>query len=148
MPRSARTLLLLALFASPALAETPVRYGVAPDAKAYPQATAKEALSSVVAAVKSRRIDYIVAHLADPTFIDERVKTVHGGQFTGQVSDTTTRLEEPAAQLLARFHKEGKWTIDRDRATVELEDVPDRVVRLLQVGGAWYLVNRYDPEPR
>lgn len=148
MPRCARTLLLLSLLASPALAETPSRYGITADVRIYPQATAPQALGSVVEAVKQRRIDYLVAHLADPAFIDERVKTVHGGQFAAQVSDTSQRLEEPAGKLLTRFQKEGKWTIDKDRALVELEDVPDRVVRLLLVGGSWYLVNRCDIEPR
>ena len=44
--------LAIALFLGPALAlaadKSETRYGVAPDLKTYPQATAKEALASVI----------------------------------------------------------------------------------------------------
>ena len=37
------------------------RYGIALDLKSYPQATAKEALASVIKAVEDKHLDYLVA---------------------------------------------------------------------------------------
>src|SRR5262245_48305379 len=61
------------------------RHGVALDLKGFPQGTAKEALASVLKAIDAKRIDYLVAQLADPAFIDARVKKVYGGAFSEQV---------------------------------------------------------------
>src|SRR4051812_1621842 len=46
-----------------------VRFRVTPDLKAYPQGTAKEALASVLEAVKKKRIDYLLAQLTDPEWV-------------------------------------------------------------------------------
>ena len=44
------------------------RFGVASDFSSYPQATPKEALSSVLKAIDNKRIDYLLAQLSDPLF--------------------------------------------------------------------------------
>lgn len=54
--------------------EIPVRYGLPYKAKAYPQATPKEALESVLAAADKGEVSYLVAHLLDPAFVDGRVE--------------------------------------------------------------------------
>ena len=71
-------LLILALPAQAARAAP--RYGIDADLKSYPQGTPKEALASVLKAIDGKRFDYLVAQLADPTFIDDRIKRVHGGR--------------------------------------------------------------------
>jgi hypothetical protein len=53
--------------------QVPTRYGVPYKAKAYPQATPKQALESAVAAADKGEYDYLVAHLLDPAFVDGRV---------------------------------------------------------------------------
>ena len=58
------------------------------DLKTYPQATAKEALASVLKAVEAKRIDYLVAQLADPAYIDDRVQRLYGGKFQPNRSRT------------------------------------------------------------
>jgi hypothetical protein len=121
------------------------RYGIAPDLKTYPQATAKEALASVLKAVEAKRFDYLVAQLADPDFVDDRVKRLYGGKFEQQVEDTRTRLDPPAVELIKRFLKDGEWTEDKAHATVRLKDVSDQRVYLRQLGGRWYLENRSKP---
>src|SRR5438552_17204398 len=60
--------------------EPAARYGIAPDLKTFPQATAKEALASVLKAVEAKRFDYLVAQLADPEFVDDRVKRLYAGK--------------------------------------------------------------------
>jgi hypothetical protein len=136
---SAVLLGLLAVLAAP---DKDSRYGVALDTKTYPQATPKEALASVLKAAADRKFDYLVAHLADPTFVDDRVKKVYGGKFAEQVSDTKARLDPLTLKKLARFRDEGKWTVGKNEATVRLKDVKDRVVRLVKKDGRWYLEHR------
>ncbi|MBX9583688.1 MAG: hypothetical protein K2X87_25580 [Gemmataceae bacterium] len=53
--------------------EVPTRFGVPYRAKAYPQATPKQALESALAAADKGEHDYLVAHLLDPGFVDGRV---------------------------------------------------------------------------
>ena len=65
-----------------------IRYGVEVDLKTFPQGAPKETLASVLKAADAGRFDYLTAQLADPPFIDERVKTVFGGDFNEQVKDT------------------------------------------------------------
>ena len=50
------------------------RYGIALNLRAYPQATPKETLASVLQAIEQKRFDYLMAQLAEPSFVDERVK--------------------------------------------------------------------------
>jgi hypothetical protein len=118
------------------------RYGIAPDQKSYPQSTAREALASVLKAIDDKKMDYLVAQLADPAFVDDRVKRIYGGKFAEQVTDTASRLDSSTVKQLKRFLKEGKWTVDKSQALVQLEDVKDRAVRLIQKDGRWYLEHR------
>ncbi len=130
---------LLAVLAAP---DRDSRYGVALDLKTYPQSTPKEALASVLKAAADRKFDYLVAHLANPAFVDDRVKKVYGGKFAEQVSDTKARLDPLTLKKLARFRDEGKWTVGKGSATVTLKNVKDRVVRLVKKDGRWYLEHR------
>jgi hypothetical protein len=131
---------LLAVLWFPA-GEPAARYGVAPDLKTWPQATPKGVLTSVLKAIDAKRFDYLVAQLADPEFIDERVKKVYAGRFEEQVQDTRARLDPATVKLLRRFLTEGTWTLEKTSASVRLKDVEDRVVRFVQKDGRWYLVH-------
>jgi hypothetical protein len=51
-------------------------------------------------------------------------------------------------KLLRRFLEDGKWDVDEKTATARLEGVGDRVVRLRQKGGRWYLEHRSTPAKR
>jgi hypothetical protein len=125
-----------------ARAEDAKRYGIAPDLKTYAQTTPKDTLASVLKAVENKRCDYLAAQLADPSFIDERVKRLYGGRFEQQVEDTQSRLDPLAAKLLGRFLKDGEWTMDKDTASVHLKDVRDRAVFFKRIGERWYLEHR------
>src|SRR5437667_9610302 len=56
--------------------KVPQRYGLDLDAKRFPQSNPKEALGSVLKAIGDKRIDYLLAHLADPAFVDKRVSQI------------------------------------------------------------------------
>src|SRR5215471_10985827 len=49
------------------------RYGIDLDTKSYPQNTPKDALGSVIKAVAEKQFEYLLAQLADPAFVDQRV---------------------------------------------------------------------------
>jgi hypothetical protein len=121
------------------------RYGIAPDLKTYPQATPKEALASALKAADAGRFDYLAAQLADPDWIDGRVKRLYGGRFEGQVEDTRARLDAPTLKLLRRFLADGAWQEDKDRASARLKDVSDSRVYLRRLGDRWYLEHRSAP---
>ena len=107
MRRPCPALLLLLASALPAAAQEGKRYGVPRDARNYHQATAKEALASALKAIDAGNFAYLVAQLAEPAFVDDRVKRVYGGKFDEQVSDTRARLD-PATVLTGprRSHRQ------------------------------------------
>ncbi len=124
----------------------PARYGVEADLKTYPQGTPKEALASVLKAADAGRFDYLTAQLADPQFIDERVKDLFGGDFHEQVKDVKARLDPGALKLLRRFLSDGEWTTDDGSAAVRLKDVDDRAVFFRKIDGRWYMEHRSKPK--
>jgi uncharacterized Ntn-hydrolase superfamily protein len=136
---------LVLTLALPAAGGESKRYGVARDARTYPQATAKEALASALKAIDAGKFAYLVAQLADPAFVDDRVKRVYGGKFDEQVQDTRARLDPATVKQLRRFLEAGKWTVEKDSAVVTLDDVKDRAVRLVRKDGRWYLKHDFDP---
>jgi hypothetical protein len=132
--------------ADPAKEETTKRYGIEADLKTYPQTTPKETLASVLKAVENKRIDYVVAQLADPAYVDERVKKTFGGKFEEQVNDTRTRLDGPTVKLLERFLKDGDWVGKESPISVLVKDVKDRAVTFVKVGDRWYMQNSDKPD--
>jgi hypothetical protein len=118
------------------------RYGIAADLKKYPQGTPKEALASVLAAIDAGRFDYLVAQLADPAWVDDRVKRLYGGHFEQQVEETRGRLDPSAVKLLRRFLKDGEWTEDKDQATARIKGVEDRSLSFRKRDGRWFIENR------
>ena len=124
----------------------PSRYGVAADLAAYPQGTPKETLASVLKAADAERFDYLDAQLADPAFIDGRVKTLFGGKFDEQVNDTRARLDPPTLKSLHRFLDNGVWTDGDGEASVRLNDLGDRAVFFKKIDGRWYMEHRSKPK--
>ncbi len=126
------------------------RHGIAADLKAYPQGTPKEALASVVKAVEDKKADYFTAQLADPEFVDRRLKATMVS-FEKFVEDEVKPklITDPAPlKQFQKFLKDGEWEVQDGRAVVRLKDVPDRVLYLRQVEGRWFLENRYQPEEK
>ena len=97
------------------------RFGIAPELETYPQGTPKEALASVLKAIDARRFDYLVAQLADPAFIDDRLERLYSGRFEQQVEDTRVRLDLHTVKLLRRFLQEGTWTTAKTARVFPLE---------------------------
>ena len=135
------------LFAAEAEGQPGVRYNISPDLKAYPQDAPKAALDSVLKAAEAGRFDYLDAQLADPSFIDDRVKGLFGGNFEEQVRDTRARLDASAVKELHRFLSDGEWTLGNADASVRLKGVSDRAVFFRKIGDRWFLEHRSNPKP-
>lgn len=119
------------------------RYKVPLDLDNYPQKTAKEALSSVIKAIEAKQLDYLVAQLADPQFVDMRVKTAAGG-FRDVVAETRSLLADDPASLkeLRRFLADGQWEEMETAAVVRLKEIKNRAVFFRKAKDRWYLENR------
>jgi hypothetical protein len=118
------------------------RHGISADLKIFPQATPKEALASVLRAVETKRIDYLLAQLADPDWVDNRVDAEG---FKELVQETTGKLDPPAVKQLQRFTMEGEIETLDTRAVVRHKTVKDRVVRLRRIDKRWYLMHTNRP---
>lgn len=138
---------LLVALALPAVlfGQEAARFGVALDAANYPQATPQEAFASVLKAAQQNRITYLVAHLADPAFIDERVEKLYGGKFAEQVADTAARLDPGTLKLLQRLAKEAEWNVADKEAILTTKAIENRSVYMKKVGDRWFLQNKQSP---
>ncbi|MFL5241439.1 MAG: hypothetical protein ACJ8FY_04970 [Gemmataceae bacterium] len=145
------SLLILACIAgisTPILAaDGDVRYGVQKNLKAFPQSSAKETLSSLIKAIEAKNVEYALAHLADPEWVDTRVKD-YGGEFGVLLKESTGKLvDDPGAlKLLRRFDKEGEWETEQNRAQVKLKEIADKSVYFRKIGDRWFMENDYKPK--
>jgi hypothetical protein len=135
------------LYAAEGPTKAGVRYGVKPDLTTYPQAAPKATLASVLKAADAGKFDYLDAQLADPSFIDARVKELFGGNFEEQVKDTRARLDSPTLKELRRFLNDGEWTTGDAEASARLKDVSGRAVFFRKIDGRWFLEHRSKPNP-
>jgi len=134
---------LILLISVVALAADPPakRFGIDADLKAFPQATPDETLASILKAIEMKRADYILAQLADPTFVDRRIKET---SYDELLAETTSKLiaDPGAAKLLRSFADKGTWTKEETAASVTLKD-SDRIVSFRKIGGRWFVNQPY-----
>jgi hypothetical protein len=135
---------VLALAAQDGANLTPAkRHGVDLDLKTYPQTAPKDVLGSLLKAVDAKRVDYVLAQLADPEWVDRRVKETSGG-FAALVEECTARLvgNEAVVRRLKKMLAAGEWKIDTAAASVRLKETDDGVLFFRKMSGRWYVENR------
>ncbi|MGE3806961.1 MAG: hypothetical protein AB7K24_20045 [Gemmataceae bacterium] len=122
------------------------RHGVSLSENDYPQKTPKECLDSVIKAIEMRKIDYLLAHLADPDFIDDRARTIG---FPEVVKEATAKLADDPGVIkeLKRFAREGEWDKGEEATSVRLKDNKFRIIFLKKIKERWYMENRQKPAP-
>jgi hypothetical protein len=127
-------------------AEAEKRYDQTLDLKKYPQDTPKSALASFIKAIENKEVAYALAHLAEPAFVDQRVKDLEG-KFDALVMEAKGKLaDDPAAlKLLQRLAKDGAWKEEDGRASVSLKDVSDKQVFFVKRKDRWFIENRFKP---
>ena len=147
--RFAPAALVVLLSAAALAADAPAkRFDVEADPKTYPQATPEEALASVLKAAVGKRADYIVAHLADPEFVDRRVRETSHDEL---LAETTAKLvDDPgAAKQLRALLDKGTWQKEGATATVARKEGSDRLASFVQTDGRWFLKQPYKkPAPK
>ena len=123
------------------------RYNLDYDYFNYPQLTPKQTMTSAVKALQEKKLNYLLAHLTDPAFIDQRVQDVHGGKFAGIVKEVSDKfINDPEAiKLLERFAKDGDWEDGETTASVKLKGTKDRVY-FRKVETRWFMQNQKQPE--
>ena len=134
------------------------RYGVDLNLKRFPQATPQEALQSVLKTLESRKIFYLVAHLADPKYIDEQVREQKkqvgrkGKEadrdlvaFDRVVQDITRHLREDPSLVrdLQRLGREAEWDVGADKATARHKGAGRRAL-FRKIGERWFLENKQE----
>src|SRR5437868_3059152 len=119
--------ILIPILAVLLTAESETRYKQELDLKKYPQDTPKHALGSFIQCIENKDIDYCLAQLADPEFVDQRVKDI-GGHFEDLVKEAKRKLVyDPATlKLLKRLAEDGEWKTKDEEATLTLKDVADK----------------------
>ena len=134
----------------------PRRYRVDLAAAQFPQAAPDEALKSIVKAVDGQRIDYLLAQLADPAYVDRKVNEykalIDKGPEDAKVLLAFDRLVRETRQhfdtdpLLVRelraFAKDGMWNVEDAAATGTAKAVPAHKVFMKRIGDRWFLENR------
>ena len=132
------------------------RYGFEVNLNYYPQKTPQETLLSVVKAFENKRVDYLLAQLADPPFVDETVAayktTMRQGNdkanvflaFDRLVSETTQYLLGDPSLLrdLRRFGQEADWETNDKQAVGTLKTIQGRKVFLRKLADRWFLENK------
>ncbi len=139
----------------------PKRYGFQLNEKKFPQDSPAKSLASVINAVKTRKIGYLLAHLADPTIVDARVdryaKLLSGGTeesrkllaFERLTKETQGHFQQDPTLVkeLEKLAKADNWMADDGTAVATYRALPGRAVLMKRVGSRWFLENRQRPQP-
>ncbi len=134
----------------------PPRFGFDVDEVTFPQKTPAEAMGSIVKAIDRRKIDYLLAQIADPLYVDYWVDQYNKGFMQGKeegkrllaferlVRETSTYYQNDPLILrdLRAFAKGAKWDEKDDLAIGSVETVPARKVYLRKFGDRWFLENK------
>src|SRR5438128_9262687 len=120
------------------------RFGFDVDEITYPQQNPKDAMKSIVTAVDRKRVDYMLAHLIDPAYVDYWVEQYKRDYALGKEEgkrllafDRLTRETDQYFQndpLIVKelrvFAKEAKWTDEGENAVGTVDTIPARRVFL------------------
>ncbi len=136
--------------------KSPRRFGFDYDDITFPQQTPKEAMTSIAKALERKKVDYLLAQLADPAHVD---------YWVDQYKDDFTLGKEEAKRLLAfdrlarettvyfqndplivkdlrAFAKQAEWKEEDGFAIGTVETIPARKVFLKKIGDRWFLENK------
>jgi hypothetical protein len=136
--------------------QTPPRFGFDADGLTYPQKTPKEAMASIVKALDRKRVDYLLAQLTDPAYVDYWVNRYKqdftAGKEEGRRLLAFDRLVRETGQYfendplihqeLRVFDKKAEWKDEDNLAVGTTGAVPARKVFLKKIGDRWFLENR------
>ena len=117
------------------------RYGIALDEASYPQNTPENLRVSLLKALNADKIEYLLAHLAHPLFIDKNVREVHEGNFSGQVAETREKLKKGLKSPLETLLKDGKLEASEKSASIKDPTLKDFIINMKLENNKWYMEN-------
>ena len=123
------------------------RFGLLLEAEVYPQTTPKELQASILKVLKRERYDYLVAHMMEPTFVDQRLQSTR--TTAEQLGKEIKGKFEAQPELLKDLNKlllDGEMTDAGTKATLKHKDVKNQQVFMKKVGERWYVENRMKEE--
>jgi hypothetical protein len=150
----------------------PPRFGVAAEPEIFSQDSPKQLLASLDKAFARKRIDYVLAHLLEPSYGDLKLAEYYRKKF-GRLPEDDRELtieqrdarakealqlfiaevndhmaSEPKKTLrFFRLLKEGNVEEAGTTAKVTLKDAPTMALNLRQVEGRWYMDNNLEEAP-
>ena len=134
----------------------PVRFGFDVDELTFSQRTPDETMKSIAKALDRKKADYLLAHLADPLYVDywinqykkEFTKGKDEGKvllaFDRLVAETNLYFQNDPLIIrdLRVFSRDGKWEEKDDLAIGTVDSIPARKVFLRKMGDRWFLENK------
>lgn len=117
------------------------RFGVALDDASFPQNSPENLRKSLLKALDSDKIEYLLAHLADPSFIDKNVREVHEGNFAKQVAETREKLIKGLKSPLESLLKNGKLNFSEKSASLKDPALKDFTITMKLENNKWYMEN-------
>ena len=131
------------------------RFGFDVDQETFPQKTPAEAMKSIGLALDRKKVDYVLAHMTDPSYVDYWVgrykvdfpKASESGKellaFERLVAETNLYFQNDPLIVkdLRIFAKDAKWEEKDDVAIGTVETIAARKVFLRKVGERWFLKN-------
>ncbi len=116
----------------------PERYGQNVDLKLYPQSTPQEAIQSVVKAMESADIAYMLAHLVSPTEVDRKLKGDRDA-FRQLAAKATPEKTKAMVEELEKLLEDGTWTMRRNLCWATIDGSRD--MSLERIGQRWFMHN-------
>lgn len=131
------------------------RFGFDVDEVTFPQSSPAVAMKSIGIALERKRVDYMLAHMTDPGYVDywvDRYKIdFTEGKEEGKRLLAFDRLVRETNQYfvndplivkdLRAFAKDAKWDEKEDVAVGTVESIAARKVFLKKIGERWFLKN-------
>ena len=135
--------------------KSPRRFGFEVDQETFPQKSPAEAMKSIGLALDRKKVDYVLAHMTDPSYVDYWVgrykvdfpKASESGKellaFERLVAETNLYFQNDPLIFkdLRIFAKDAKWEEKDDVAIGTVETIAARKVFLRKVGERWFLKN-------
>ena len=136
--------------------QPPRRFGYDVDETTFPQQSPAIAMKSIAAALNRKNVDYLLAQLTDPAYVDYWVehykKDFTLGKDEGRRLLAFDRVVRDANEYfqsdplivkeLRMFAKEAKWDEVDNIAIGTVETIPTRKVYLKKIGERWFLENK------
>ena len=146
--------ILLAAQEPPAL-KLAKRYGYQHEQELFPQKTPQESIQSILKALDGKKVDYLLAHLADPKFVDDRIEEYRTLQKGSDAAKTVLSFERLVRETVAHFQedpvlvkelrqylKDAEWEIQDATAIATLKSASPRRVFLRKLEDRWFLENK------